>query len=226
MYVLAGVAFVALSTATRKVIVEKRVELTFVERVAKPEPPPPAPVLPLTVPPPAAAPAAAPVVRPEQKVRRLDKPPPAKELVAPRQMPKEVPKEADPSEDKGVAVFGEPGPGDPAGLEGGMQAGVAGGKVGVIDLPPDATAPRALASNLPPRYPESARRRGKTGKVVLKIAIYADGAVGEISIIEGEEPFLTAARDAVGRWRFEPARYHGQTISVYRLLPIAFNLED
>ncbi len=224
VYLLATMALVWLGTATRRVLVETRADLTFVEPVAKPEPPPPAPVVeaPVAV----AAPAAAPVVRPDQKVRKLEKPPLVKNLVAPKQMPKDLPKEVDPNQDKGVAVYGEPGAGDPAGLEGGMQTGVVGGKVGVIDLPADATAPRPLASNLPPRYPESARRRGKTGRVVLKIAIYADGAVGEISIVDGEEPFITAAKNAVSRWRFEPARSHGQAISVYRLLPIAFNLED
>ena len=46
----------------------------------------------------------APVVRPDQKVRKLDKPPPPKEMVAPKAMPQDAPREADPSKDKGVAV--------------------------------------------------------------------------------------------------------------------------
>lgn len=207
-----------------------RVELTFIDKIMKPEPPPlpvpvPLPVQPVAAPP-RAAPAAAPVVRLDQKVRKLDKPPPVKELVAPKEMPVEAPKEADPSEDKGVAVYGEPGVGDPAGLEGGRAAGVAGGWVGVIELPPDAIAPRPLRSNAPPRYPESARRRGKAGRVKLRIAIYADGTAAVIEVVEGEEPFITAAREAVARWRYTPARHEGQAISVYRVVPINFNLEE
>jgi len=225
VYAAVGVALVFLKTTPRETIAEKRADLVFVERIALPEAGPPPPVLPIPAAP-QAAPAAAPVVQPRQKVRVLSKPPPIKELVAPKEMPKEVPKEAEPEADPGVAVFGETGPGDPSGLEGGMQAGVVGGKVGVIDLPADATAPRPLASNQPPRYPESARRRGKSGTLRLRIVIQADGTVGAITILEGEEPFVTAARDAVSRWRFEPARHLGQAISVYRDIPIAFSLED
>jgi len=232
VYVLIGMLVVALTGRTPpRLVPEPRVDLKFIDKVVKAEPPPPLPSLPPAVvaaPPsqPQAAPAAAPVVRPEQKVRKLEKPPPVQELVAPREMPVVVPAEADPIEDKGVAVYGEPGTGDPAGLEGGMATGVAGGKVGIIELPPDAVAPRPLRSNAPPRYPESARRRGKSGKVKLRIVIYADGTVGTIEIVEGEEPFVSAAREAVAGWRFTPARREGQAISVYRVIPINFNLEE
>jgi protein TonB len=123
LYVVAGVALVALSAITKEIIIEKKVDLTFVETVIKEEPPPPPPPKPVEIEKPKPAPAAAPVIPKDMKVRKLDKPPPAKELVAPKEMPLEAPKEADPSQDKGIAVYGEPGKGDPAGLEGGSADG-------------------------------------------------------------------------------------------------------
>jgi protein TonB len=234
VYLLIGLAVLALSAVTKKIVVEKRVDLTFVEKIAKVEPPPPPPPpapepppKPVAAEPPKAAPAAAPVVRPEQKVRKLEKPPPPKELVAPKEMPQEAPQEADPSLDKGVAVYGEPGRGDPAGLEGGISKGVVGGQVGIIDLPPDAVPPKPLRSNVQPRYPESERRKRRSGTavvVILRIVIHADGTVGDVEVVQGDEPFVSAAREAVQRWRYEPARLKGQPISVRRPTKVTFQL--
>jgi len=124
IYILVAVAVVTIGTATKKIIQEQKVDLTFVETVVKEPPPPPPPVVEEK---PKPAPAAAPVIPKDMKVRKLDAPPPPKELVEPKQMPEAAPKEADPSQDKGIALYGDAGQGDPAGLEGGMVGGVAGG---------------------------------------------------------------------------------------------------
>src|SRR5262245_42234028 len=100
LYVLGGVVLVALSAITKQIIVKKKVELKFVETVIKEEPPPAPPPKPVEIEKPKPAPAAAPVIPKDMKVRKLDKPPPPKELVAPKEMPQEAPKEADPSQDK------------------------------------------------------------------------------------------------------------------------------
>ncbi len=223
VYVGLAIAAVTLGTATTKVVTEKKVDVTFVEKVAKeipPAPPPPVEVKP--APPPVAA---APVIRPDQKIRKLDKPPPPKELLAPKEMPKEAPREADPSEDKGVAVYGEPGKGDPAGLEGGQAGGVAGGTVGgAIALPEDGIPPVPAKSNVIPAYPQEARAAGKTGMVILKVVITADGNVADVKVMRGEEPFVSSAVQAVKKWKYEPARYKGQPITVYRIIQIPFKL--
>jgi len=160
------------------------------------------------------------------KVRKLDKPPPPQELVAPKEMPQEVPEEADPSQDKGIAVYGELGEGDPAGLEGGSADGVAGGQVGAIALPEDADPPTPADDNTAPAYPQEARAAGKTGMVILKIVIRADGTVDAdtVQVMRGDEPFVSAAVAAVKHWRYEPARYQGQPITVYRIIQIPFKL--
>ena len=220
-YVAVACAAVLLGPKTVVRLAQKTVDVTFVERVIKPEAPPTPPeAAPL---PPAAA---APVPRPEQKVRRVDPPPRPKKLVAPREMPKEAPREADPSEDKGVAAIGEEGKPDPAGLEGGVtHGGVVGGIVGgAIQLPEDAIPPKPMKTNLVPQYPEQARAEGKTGAVVLEVVVLADGSVGNVKVVRGEEPFASAAVETVKTWRYEPARYKGLPISVYRTFQVTFKL--
>lgn len=241
LYGVLAVLVLLLGKATKQVIEEKKIDLTFVQKVVKPEPPPPPPpklmepapeppkpiekkpAEPRTLP---AKPAAAAVVRPDQKIRKLDKPPPPKKFVAPKEMPLEAPKEADPSEDKGIAVYGEPGDGDPAGLEGGEGDGLAGGSVGggAGALPENASPPVPLNANVLPAYPEEARATGKTGVVVLKVVVLPDGSVGEVKAIRGEEPFVSAAIAAVRKWKYEPARLDGQAITVYRIVQIPFKL--
>ena len=223
IYVAIGVGAVLIGTVAKKVVQEKAVDVTFVEKIVKEEPPPPPPPPPEVKPLPPVA--AAPIVRPDQKIRKLDKPPPPKELVAPKDMPKEAPKEADPSQDKGVAVYGDPGNGDPAGLEGGQAGGVAGGMVGgAIALPEDGIPPMPAKSNVVPDYPHEARAAGKTGMVILKVIILADGTVAKVEVMKGEEPFVSSAVKAVKQWKYEPARYKGQPITVYRIIHSPFNL--
>ena len=223
VYVLLAIAAVTIGTATKQIIREKQVDVKFVETVVKEEPPPPPPpVVKEEAKPP---PAAAPVIPKNLKVRKLDAPPPPKELVAPKDMPLEKPKEADPSQDKGVAVYGDlKGPGDAAGLEGGREGGVVGGHVGAIELPEDADPPTAAKSNAPPPFPEIARASGKTDTVILKIVVLANGSVGDVQVMRGDEPFASAAVAAVKQWHYEPARYKGQPITVYHIIRIPFKL--
>ncbi len=233
IYAALVVAVVLTGSAPRKIVEpEKRVDVTFVEKVVQPPPPPPPPSPPRVeapgppvaeAKPPAAA---APVVRPKQKVRKLAEPPRVKKLTAPKEMPAAPPREADPSEDRGVAVHGEPGAGDPAGLEGGVaRGGVVGGTVGgALALPEDAVPPTPLKSNVVPAYPHEARAAGKTGTVVLKVIILADGSVADVEVMRGEEPFVSAAVAAVKTWKYEPARHRGQPITVYRIVRIPFKL--
>ena len=214
--------------AERRVPVTFTDKVTFLEKVAKEEPlvAPPAPAR--VAAPPVAPAAAAPVVRLEQKVRELEKPPVPRQLRAPRALPTATPREVDPSEDKGVAVVGPAGQGDTAGLEGGVsRGGVIGGEVGgAIELPDEAVPPRLAAGSAVPPYPPEARAARRTGVVVLRVVVFADGTVGKVEVISGEEPFVTAATQAVKSWRYQPARLKGQPIAVYRLIRIPFELRS
>lgn len=225
LYVAIGAGLVVLGSATREIVREREVDLTFTEKIVAPEPPPPPP-------PPAPAPAPVPVAPPpvaappvpkNVKVRKVEVPPPVKPLAAPKEIPLEAPKEADPSEDKGVAVVGNPADGgDPAGREGGLAGSLQAGPA--IALPEEADPPVPLPSNVPPTYPAEARAEGRTGLVILKVVIRADGAVAEVERMRGEEPFVQAAIEAVRSWRYRPARFEGRAITVYRIIQIPFRL--
>lgn len=206
-----------LSMGTQTPPQESPVEVTFQERVAPPPPPPPAEAV--AVPEPVAA---APVPK-HLKVRKVETAPKPKPLVPPKEVPAKPPAEAEPADDRGVAVVGDPSlGGDPAGLEGGRAGVVASAEP--IALPEDADPPVPLPSNRVPDYPAQARAEGKTGLVVLKVVIGTDGAVREVELLRGEEPFVTAAMQVVRTWKYRPAQYRGQPIAVYRIVQIPFKL--
>jgi protein TonB len=225
VYVLVAVLLVTIGTATKRMVEDKPVEVTFVETVVK-EPPPPEPLKVEVKPPPpkVAPPAAAPVVPKDMKIRKLDAPPPPKELVAPTDMPLAVPQEADASLDKGIAVYGD-GAGDVAGIEGGMAGGAADGTLGPVELPEGADPPKPSRRNRKPVYPAVALSEQRTGLVILKVVILADGTVGDVTVLRGEQPFTKVAVASVKKWRYDPAIYNGVPISVFRIIQIPFKLE-
>lgn len=232
VYILIGVLVVVVGTATKQLIAPPEpVRVTFVQKVARPEPPPapgptveaPRPQAPRMEPRPRdRAPAAAAVVPKDMKVRKLDAPPPPKDLAAPEEMPEEAP-EVDPSLDKGIAVFGEPGTGDPAGLEGGI--GDRAGNMAGFALPAGAVPPKPYRSNRRPPYPSSAKKAHHEGLVILQCIVRADGRLERIEVVRGEEPFVSIAEKAVRGWRYEPALHHGLPISVPHRIEIHFKLQ-
>ena len=178
-------------------VAEKMVDVTFVEKIVKPEPPPPGHLRrsPTVKPQPPARLLPRWSLRPELR-DGLEKPPPPKPMVAPRRMPKEPPPEADTREDKGVAVLGDEGKQVILAVlragttQGGVVGGVAGG---AIELPDDAIPPRPKTSNAIPPYPQDARADGRTGVVVLEIVVLADGSVDKVRVVRGDEPFASTA---------------------------------
>jgi protein TonB len=92
------------------------------------------------------------------------------------------------------------------------------------------TAPRfdaAYLQNPPPAYPLASRRRGEQGKVLLRVQVSAQGLAEEVRIAEscGFPQLDEAAREAVSKWRFIPARRGDEPIAASVLVPIAFRLD-
>jgi protein TonB len=54
--------------------------------------------------------------------------------------------------------------------------------------------------------------------------VLADGSVSQVQVMRGDEPFVSAAVAAVKTWKYAPARYKGQTITVYQVIQIPFRL--
>jgi len=77
-----------------------------------------------------------------------------------------------------------------------------------------------------PVYPLLARRLGKEGKVVLKLAIDAKGSLQHIEVVEPSGfGFTEAAVEAVRKSSFAPARRMGNRIASKALLSIRFVLK-
>lgn len=90
------------------------------------------------------------------------------------------------------------------------------------------TRPRALATNPPPPYPEVARRLGYEGRVVLRVTVSNEGGATDAALLRGSGHAVLdgAARDAVLRWRFEPALRRGRPVEGALDVGIRFRLTD
>jgi periplasmic protein TonB len=77
-----------------------------------------------------------------------------------------------------------------------------------------------------PRYPDSARRRGVEGTVIIKAYVTEQGRVDQVQVEQsaGHTDLDDAAVEAVGRWRFEPARRGRQPIAMWVSIPVRFML--
>ena len=193
----------AIGVGRSNITTEAPVDVKFVEQIQKPEEAPKVEPTPPPAPP-----------KPAQKAQ------PKKAVEAPKELPKEVPAEAEPVA-KEVPTVWIPSEADYA--AGFSTAGGVRKEIREDELP-GAVRARPMRGNEPPPYPKTARNAGKQASVTLKIRITTDGRVEDIDLVEGEEPFSSAAIDTVKKWRYTPASYQGKPISVYRIIKIAFQL--
>jgi TonB family protein len=80
-------------------------------------------------------------------------------------------------------------------------------------------------STPPPAYTVAARRVGIEGVVILEAVIDQEGLVTSTHVLKPLPFGLDAkAREAVERWRFQPATLHGRRVEVYDTLTVRFSL--
>jgi protein TonB len=96
--------------------------------------------------------------------------------------------------------------------------------------PPPVIAPRfdvAYLHNPRPVYPRIARRLGEHGRVILQVFVSPSGFAEkvEISTSSGYARLDQAAREAVRKWQFVPARRGQQAVGAWVRVPISFVLE-
>ena len=93
-------------------------------------------------------------------------------------------------------------------------------------IPPRPVA--GLAGNLAPFYPESARRRGEQGRVMLRVTVSTEGSPMDVSVADssGHPTLDEAAVSAVRRWRFTPATQAGRPLVATAEVPVVFHLTD
>lgn len=88
--------------------------------------------------------------------------------------------------------------------------------------------PAGYRHNQPPTYPSQARRRHQEGKVVLQVQVAPDGKPQRVTVAtsSGYDTLDRAARDAVKRWRFRPARQGDKAVAGTVKVPIHFRLSQ
>ena len=91
-----------------------------------------------------------------------------------------------------------------------------------------APAPAAYLNNPEPKYPPLSRRLGEEGKVLLKVRVTADGQPSAVDLEKTSsfERLDDAARQAVARWRFVPAKRGDEAIEATVIVPIVFRLDS
>lgn len=82
--------------------------------------------------------------------------------------------------------------------------------------------------NPAPVYPESARRRGYEGTVLLMAKISKEGVVLSVMVEKssGHESLDQAALKAVWKWRFSPAKFGNLPVESSVRVPVKFSLLD
>ncbi len=81
-------------------------------------------------------------------------------------------------------------------------------------------------NNPSPIYPESAKRDGVQGRVILLVNVSSDGLPKNVTIVSssGFSVLDKSAKSAISSWKFIPAKQYGKTIDASVLVPIEFKL--
>jgi protein TonB len=75
-------------------------------------------------------------------------------------------------------------------------------------------------------YPESARKMGVEGQVVMLIHIGKDGKVDDTKIVKSIPQLDAAAISTVKKVKFKPAEYKGKPVAVWVRFPVNFKLQN
>ena len=81
-------------------------------------------------------------------------------------------------------------------------------------------------NNPKPGYPSISRRLGEEGVVMLRVYVSAQGTPEQIQLLKssGFARLDQAAQEAVGRWRFVPARQGKIATAAWVQVPVSFQL--
>jgi protein TonB len=78
-----------------------------------------------------------------------------------------------------------------------------------------------------PLYPQAARRMGREGKVILRLAIDETGKLEQVEVVESSGfEFTRAAVEAVKKSTFRPAQQNGRPVPSRAVLPVQFVLKE
>jgi TonB family protein len=82
-----------------------------------------------------------------------------------------------------------------------------------------------LISSVAPIYPPMAKNQRITGAVTIDALIDATGHVASMAIVSGPALLQESAKDALRRWKYEPAQLHGKPVPMHMQVTIQFKLQ-
>ena len=83
--------------------------------------------------------------------------------------------------------------------------------------------PPQLKTQIRPRYPSEAKKKGIKGKVYVKVFINEKGVANDAIILQGIPELNQAAIDAVKKAKYKPAKLEGKPVGVWVNLSLNFN---
>jgi TonB family protein len=83
----------------------------------------------------------------------------------------------------------------------------------------DAEITRKVKSRVTPVYPEIARRMNISGVVKLVVVVSANGSVKTTKVLGGHPLLVSAAEDAVKKWKFEAAAQEDSGVVEFTFRP-------
>jgi protein TonB len=84
-----------------------------------------------------------------------------------------------------------------------------------------------LVKQVPPKYPKAAVKRGDQGTVYVRALVKKDGTLVMVAVAAGQgvTPDLDkAAVAAVKQWTYVPAKFKGEPVAVWVVIPVKFRL--
>jgi protein TonB len=103
------------------------------------------------------------------------------------------------------------------------EPGTASAKKAASEGSEDASTTR-LIHRVEPEYPPAARAQHIQGLVTLDVQIGREGAVHNITVVEGDPVLGEAAVQAVRQWRYRPYSVNGQPVEMQTRITIRFTL--
>ncbi len=76
-----------------------------------------------------------------------------------------------------------------------------------------------------PAYPDVARQAGIQGTVQLRVMIHKDGAVQSTKVLSGHPLLVSAAEEAVRKWRYQPVVIDGKPVNIITTVAVEFRLQ-
>lgn len=86
----------------------------------------------------------------------------------------------------------------------------------------DDVADQHVSSRVDAVYPETLRRKGVHGDVVLQALVAKDGSVDSVNVVSGNPQLATAAMDAVKQWKYQTYLHNGVPASFQTNVTVAF----